>query len=458
MNFKINRDRTFKLNNAPLPTEGRIIYWMSREQRIDDNWALLHSIELTKGHRGCEIVFVLSPEFTGFTARGFDFCIRGLEETEERAAELGIGFRVVSGGEPFIILSEYAERVEAAAVVCDFNPLRESLVQHMKLAEKLSIPVVEVDSRNIVPCRSISIKQEYSAFTLRRKIEPVLPMYLTLFPSVEELTGLPGFVLKNTSEKIDWNEIKKNFLPNDEIVPVKNPVPGRRQGEELLTEFIEHRLESYAAERNDPNIDAQSGLSPYLHFGQISAQTVAMRAAKVLFGVPLKNGFLDELVVRRELSDNFCLHNPFYDSFEGFPSWAKHSLRVHSLDKREFLYDTKQLEGCSTHDSLWNAAQSQLIVEGKIHGYMRMYWAKKILEWSPSPAAAMHRAVFFNDKYSLDGHDSNGYAGCAWAIGGLHDRAWRERTVYGKVRYMNEKGCRRKFDVETYTAKYIKMH
>jgi deoxyribodipyrimidine photo-lyase len=181
-----------------------------------------------------------------------------------------------------------------------------------------------------------------------------------------------------------------------------------------------------------------------------------MRAAKILYGIPLKNGFLDELVVRRELSDNFCLHNPFYDSFEGFPAWAKHSLTVHSLDKREFLYETEQLEEYSTHDSLWNAAQSQLIFEGKIHGYMRMYWAKKILEWSPNAAAAMQRAVFLNDKYSLDGHDSNGYAGCAWAIGGLHDRAWGERDVFGKVRYMNKQGCRRKFDVENYTAKYLK--
>src|SRR5512133_2046312 len=164
------------------------------------------------------------------------------------------------------------------------------------------------------------------------------------------------------------------------------------------------------------------------------------------------DAFLEELIIRKELSDNFCFYNPHYDKPEGFPAWAKKTLKEHHKDKREFIYSPEEFESFRTHDELWNAAQKQMVIKGTMPGYLRMYWAKKILEWTRNEEDALRIAIYLNDKYQLDGRDPNGYAGCAWSIGGMHDRAWGEREVFGKIRYMNRKGCERKFDVERYIA------
>ena len=219
-----------------------------------------------------------------------------------------------------------------------------------------------------------------------------------------------------------------------------------------LGHFLEHKLVGYERDRNDPNIDGQSGLSPYLHFGQISAQRVAL---EVLKGMKDAGAFLEELIVRKELSDNYCYYNQHYDDMQGFPAWAIKSLAEHEKDRREYLYTQQELEKARTHDDLWNAAQNEMLQTGKMHGYMRMYWAKKILEWTESPAAALRAAIYLNDRYELDGRDANGYAGIAWSLGGLHDRAWKERAIFGKVRYMSYKGAKSKFDVQSYIKKYL---
>jgi deoxyribodipyrimidine photo-lyase len=211
-------------------------------------------------------------------------------------------------------------------------------------------------------------------------------------------------------------------------------------------------LEFYDERRNDPGANAQSGLSPYLHFGQISAQRVALEAEKYDRHLPSQESFLEELIVRRELSDNFCYYNDRYDSFDGFPDWARKTLNDHRSDPREHLYVLEILEAAGTHDPLWNAAQKEMVTGGKMAGYMRMYWAKKILQWSISPETALTDAIYLNDRYSLDGNDPNGYTGVAWSIGGVHDRPWFEREIFGKVRYMSQAGCRRKFNVERYIA------
>jgi deoxyribodipyrimidine photo-lyase len=218
--------------------------------------------------------------------------------------------------------------------------------------------------------------------------------------------------------------------------------------------FITHGLAGYDALRNDPNADGQSGLAPWLHFGQLSAQRVALEASRAEGGTASGDAFLEELVVRRELADNFCWHNLNYDRVEGFPAWALKSIDEHRHDHREFVYPSEQFEAGQTHDPLWNAAQSQMVASGRMHGYLRMYWAKKILEWTASPESAMETAIHLNDRYQLDGRDPNGYAGIAWSIGGVHDRAWGERPVFGKIRYMNAKGCQRKFDAERYIQRW----
>ena len=225
--------------------------------------------------------------------------------------------------------------------------------------------------------------------------------------------------------------------------------PGETAAKNKLN-LLSESLNGYDQLRNDPTKEALSNLSPYFHFGHISPQRVAFEIRNSSLTDLDKNSFLEEMIIRRELADNFCEYEPNYDYFDGFHDWAKKSLNEHRNDEREFLYPKEQFELSETHDPLWNAAQNQMRKKGKMHGYMRMYWAKKILEWSPNPEVAMQIAIDLNDAYELDGRDPNGYTGIAWSIGGIHDRAWFERPVYGKIRYMNYNGCKSKFNVKRY--------
>ena len=206
--------------------------------------------------------------------------------------------------------------------------------------------------------------------------------------------------------------------------------------------------------RNDPNLNKLSNLSPHFHFGHISTQRVAYEIKKLDQFEVDKEAFLEEMIVRRELAENFCEYENNYDFFEGFHPWAQKTLNEHRSDEREYIYSSDEFEESKTHDPLWNAAQNQMKYHGKMHGFMRMYWAKKILEWSDSPEKALQIAINLNDKYELDGRDPNGYTGIAWSIGGIHDRAWFERPVFGKIRYMNYNGCKRKFNVDNYIKQY----
>jgi len=223
----------------------------------------------------------------------------------------------------------------------------------------------------------------------------------------------------------------------------------------MLREFLRERLPWYHEGRNDPMEDAQSNLSPYLHFGHISAQRIVLEVTKHDANRESQEAFLEELIVRRELSDNFCFYNAHYDHFEGFPDWAKKTLNDHRKDTREYVYSLDDFGRGDTHDQLWNAAQREMVRRGKMHGYMRMYWGKKILEWTESPEEAIKIAIYLNDRYELDGRDTNGYAGIAWSIGGVHDRAWPERPIFGKIRYMSYHGCKSKFDVMAYRERNI---
>jgi deoxyribodipyrimidine photo-lyase len=240
----------------------------------------------------------------------------------------------------------------------------------------------------------------------------------------------------------------------DRTVPAVDWItPGERAAWTALRTFINRGLARYDESRNDPSRHGQSGLSPYLHFGQLSAQRVAMEVMKSAYLEGYQEAFLEELITRRELSDNFCYYNRSYDSAKSFPAWSRATLEKHRHDRREHLYTLAQFEKGRTHDDLWNAAQRELVVRGKMHGYLRMYWAKKILEWCRTPERAVKIALHLNDKYELDGRDPNGYAGVAWSIGGVHDRPWGEREIFGMVRYMSHKGCRVKFDVDAYIEK-----
>jgi len=255
----------------------------------------------------------------------------------------------------------------------------------------------------------------------------------------------------NDIRNSDISQLLKECAPDNSVKPVDWIKPGAKNAINTLGNFLEYGIFKYKLERNDPNsIEAVSNLSPFLHFGQISAQRVVLELLKINIDEGNKAAFLEEIIIRRELSDNFCYYNKFYDSFEGFPNWAKNSLKKHLNDPRPYLYNIEELENCLTIDDLWNAAQKEMITKGKMHGYVRMYWAKKILEWSITPEDALYKAIYLNDRYELDGRDPNGYTGIAWSIGGLHDRAWGEREIFGKVRYMSYNGCKNKFNINKY--------
>ncbi|QKG80326.1 deoxyribodipyrimidine photo-lyase [Tenuifilum thalassicum] len=443
-----NKHRARLLKDGGKSRRGPVIYWMSRDQRVADNWALIYSIiNANELKVPLVVVFTLSEVFPSTNLRHYGFMLKGLTEVEHKFKELGMPF-VTLNGDPAERLLEFSEEVKASLLISDFDPLLVKRSWKAQLNQQLAIPHYEVDAHNVVPCWYVSPKQEFGAYTIRPKIKKHLSSFLTEFPIIE---------LKNkerVSKSINWHDVNSWFKTASEVKPVKGVVPGEKAAHEVLDEFIQAKLNGYVEKRNDPTLEWQSNLSPYLHYGHISAQRVAIEVLKAPAPEVDKQAFLEELIVRRELSDNFCYYNPNYSRFAGFPDWAKETHRIHRFDVRDYLYTLEEFEIAHTHDPLWNAAQLQLVNTGKMHGYMRMYWAKKILEWTTCPEEAMRFAIYLNDKYSLDGRDPNGYTGIAWSIGGVHDRAWPERPIFGKIRYMNFEGCRRKFDVD----KYIKMN
>ena len=448
--IRINPHRVNLLQDGE-KKRGPVIYWMSRDQRVHDNWALLFAQNLAKENNSeLAIVFNLVPDFLKATIRQYGFMLKGLQQVEKELGKYNIAFFLL-WGKPDEMISKFIKENNVSIIVSDFDPLRIKRIWKKDLAKKIYIPFYEVDAHNIVPCKYVSQKVEFAAYTIRPKIHKALPEFLDEFPKLSQMKKPESL----TSEKIDWKEIDKNLKIDFSVKEVDWLTSGEKEARKSLQKFIQYKLDNYDEQRNDPIIDAQSNLSPYLHFGQISAQRVVLEINKLKNHSRSTEAFLEELIVRRKLSDNYCYYNAKYDSFDGFPEWAKKTLNEHRKDKREFVYSLKQFEESRTHEDLWNAAQKQLVKTGKLHGYMRMYWAKKILEWSKSPEDALKTAIYLNDKYELDGRDPNGYVGCAWSIGGVHDRAWTERKVFGKIRYMNYNGCKRKFDVETYIKKWL---
>ena len=443
--MQINMKRVRMLRDG-LPRPGPVVYWMSRDQRAHDNWALLFAQQLALQRKVPLIaVFCLVPEFLNATIRHYGFMLRGLEETMQNLSKENIPLTVIHG-QPGKALPRFLKLHRAGILVTDFDPLRIKRTWQAEVASVISLPFYEVDAHNIVPCWHGSSKQEYGAYTIRPKILKALPEFLTPFPKLR----IHPFRLSSQPPTANINKLVTTLCIDRSVKEVGWIHPGEKQAIKVLRRFLKHGLAAYAEARNDPNRSGQSGLSPYLHFGQISAQRIATEVMDAKVSKQAKDTFLEELIVRRELSDNYCFYNSCYDSFEGFPSWAKKTLNEHRRDRRDYLYSLKEFEQGQTHDILWNAAQRELRITGKMHGYMRMYWAKKILEWTKTPEKAMAIAVYLNDRYSLDGRDPNGYAGIAWSIGGVHDRAWNTHAVYGKVRYMSYNGCKSKFDVQSY--------
>ncbi|XP_056246302.1 CPD photolyase [Seriola aureovittata] len=454
--MKFNKKRLRFVSDTEKIKQGSegVLYWMSRDHRVQDNWALIRAQQLAvKENLPLHVcVCLVVPKSELSTLRHYSFMLKGLKEVAKQCKALDIQFHLLHGSAGEVLPGFVSDR-SLGAVVTDFSPLREPLqwLEDVKKGLPKDIPLIQVDAHNIVPCWVASPKLEYAARTIRRKITELLPEFLTEFPPVEK----HPYTATRTAKPVDWDKTLVSLQVDRTVGEPEWATPGTKGGIAMLESFIDVRLKLFDTKRNDPNADALSHLSPWIRFGHLSAQRVALQVqhSGKKAGQSVSS-FIEELVVRRELTDNFCFYNKKYDSVEGASEWAQKTLEVHAEDNRPYLYTRQQLEEAKTHDKLWNAAQYQMVSEGKMHGFLRMYWAKKILEWTSSPKEALSIALYLNDRYELDGQDPNGFVGCMWSICGIHDQGWRERAVFGKIRYMNYKGCTRKFDVAQFERKY----
>lgn len=468
----MSNNRLLALNNAIADTTSEcVLYVMSRDQRVADNHALLLAQQdAIRRKLPLLVVFNLLPR-TGYRIKQqYDFMLDGLEEVTKQLKVHNIGFDLLIGDAKKNVI-DYASGKKAGAIYFDLSPLRGVRLMQKAVASEVEIPTFVVDTHNIIPLWVLSDKEEFAAHTIRNKVHKHLADWLVEPDKIQSHPIDPPRI-----DDVDWHQARAAVAAESpEPSPVYDVVSGESAAHEALNNFIHTKLEGYATLRNDPSVDGQSNLSPYIHFGQLSALRIALDIIAVAPSAPLLleearlasfdgeptkmdsiNALLEELIVRKELADNYCFYNSHYDSLEGARDWARDSLAEHENDKREYIYTQQQLENAATHDATWNAAQSQMMQSGKMHGYMRMYWAKKILEWSDTPQEAITKTVYLNDTYSLDGGDPNGYTGIMWSIAGVHDRPWFEREVFGKIRYMNEAGLRRKFDIDSYIKRWTR--
>lgn len=437
------------LNDAPV-REGRyVLYWMQQSQRTRFNHALEYAI-MQANARGLPVatLFGLTADYPEANARHFAFMLEGLRDVASGLAERGISFHLVEGEPPEVVIRA-AE--QAALIVTDCGYLRPQRQWREQVAREARCAVVQVESDVVVPVECASNKEEFAARTIRLRIarlqeeflEPVRGQRVISRRSVR----LPG----NALDASDPAGILRRMRVDRSVTPSKVFRGGENEARRLLREFVSHRLAGYDELRNEPALQHTSALSPYLHFGQISPVEIAL-AVQEQPPTSDRDAFLEQLIVRRELSMNFVRYNPAYDSYNCLPDWTRRTLQEHAGDPREHAYTLEQFEAGETHDPYWNAAQTEMLRGGTMHNTMRMYWGKKILEWSRTPQEAFEIALHLNNKYQLDGRDANSFAGVAWCFG-KHDRPWTRRPVFGTVRYMNAAGLRRKYDMDGYVAR-----
>jgi deoxyribodipyrimidine photo-lyase len=433
---------------GPDPQGNTVVYWMQRAQRAVDNHALDVAIQVANILRlPVTVFFGLHPHYPNANLRHYSFLLEGLGETMEAIERRGCAF--VLRPYPDHNLIGFCEKIRPALVVSDENPLREPESWRIRASSKLRVPLWTVDADVVVPSRLFA-KEEYSARTLRPKISRLIDVFLQPYSNPKAkcrwpVADRPGSLI------LDVPALLRDLPIDRAASSVTRFKGGTSQANLKLSTFIKKRLAQYDRCRNRPHIEGTSELSAYLHFGHISPITIALAVRGSAAPRAAKDAFLEELIVRRELAINYIVHNDNYDRLSGCHDWARRTLSERASDVREYQFSEERLESAQTHDPLWNAAQMEMVKTGRMHGYLRMYWAKKILEWTAHPDQAFEIAVRLNDKYELDGRDPNGYTGIAWAIGGKHDRPWApRRPIFGMIRYMSAAGMARKFDVEAY--------
>ena len=439
-------ERARRLNAAAIrPAAAYVLYWAQMNRRADANQALDFAIELAND-LALPVLFYegLTCTYPYANDRLHRFILEGVPDTEARLAQRGIGYIFYlrrRESDPNDVLYRLAAR--AAAVITDDYPTFIAARHNASVAPKLDVAFYAIDASCIVPMSCFD-KREYAARTIRPKIHKLLPRYLGPVPVVK-----PRKRFAPQESQFHTRVTAANIGPLIAACEIDHAVPtaagitgGRRAALKQLAHFVKHGLSRYAAEANQPSAHVTSGLSPYLHFGHISALEVALAARS-------SAEFLEQLIVRRELAFNFARFTPRLDSLEVLPDWARQTLRRHRRDRRSYIYALDDFEQARTHDALWNATQRELLTSGTIHGYYRMYWGKKIVEWSAAPEEALATMIHLHDRYALDGQDPNTYANILWCLG-LHDRPWPERPIFGTVRSMSRAGMERKTDVQAY--------
>ncbi|QDU88674.1 Deoxyribodipyrimidine photo-lyase [Pirellulimonas nuda] len=472
--------------DAPVNPDGRyVLYWMIACRRSAWNFSLQRAAAW--GQRLGKPILVLEAlrcNYSWASDRLHAFAVQGMADNQRSFAPSGVRYYPYLEPQPGAGAGLF-ERLAADACVavtddwpCFFLP---KLVRAAR--RQVNVRFESIDSNGLLPMRAAE-KVFARAFDLRRFLQKELRNHIDAMPAEDPLAGaeLPNSPRIDRATLDRWPEADVaaiaadpallSSFPIDHTVEPAPLVGGERSARSQLEGFLNDRLPLYGEQRNQPQCDAASGLSPFLHWGHLSAHETFVRLAERERWNPGKmaakptgargwwgmgesaEAFLDELVTWRELGFNMCSQRRDYDRYESLPNWAQQTLAEHASDKREHVYTLQQFETAQTHDPLWNAAQRQLVAEGKIHNYLRMLWGKKILHWSASPRDALRVMVHLNNKYALDGRDPNSYSGIFWVLG-RYDRAWGpERPIFGKIRYMTSENTARKLKVGDYIRSY----
>ena len=449
--MSIHPTRIKSLNKADARKKDYVLYWMQQSQRAVYNHALEFAIQqANKLNRMLLVVFGLMDDYPEANLRHYTFMLEGLKETRAALASRGIKMVLHLGHPPEVALS-LGRR--ASMIICDRGYLRHQRAWRREVAKQAQCPVVQVESDVVVPVEVASGKAEYAARTIRPKIHRHLETYLVGLKQTRVKHPSLGMKIKEVGlEDTEGLLLKLNL---DRSVPPVSDLfkGGTSQAVKRFDGFVRHRLKYYDQHSNQPQTNDISHMGPYLHFGQISPLYLALKMNRAPDSLKaVKDAYIEQLVVRRELAMNFTFYTSRYDAYTCIPGWARKTLAEHEHDAREYLYSRRQLENADTHDPYWNASMLEMKHTGFMHNYMRMYWGKKILEWSETPQKAFRTTLAINNKYFLDGRDPNSYTGVGW-IYGVHDRAWTERTIFGKTRYMAASGLERKCDIVAYVKK-----
>ena len=451
----IQEERIQRLNDRDIKAGEYVLYWMQQSQRAEYNHALEYAVQLAnRSELPLLVIFGLTDDYPEANLRHYRFLLEGLKDVQQSLAERGIKM-VVQRGRPVDVV--IAAGGKASVIVCDRGYLRQQKSWRKRVADEAECRVFQVESDVVVPVETVSDKAEYAARTIRPKIQKHVDRFLSelqVSRIKKKSLNLP-FASMNMD---DTDALLRDLKVDRAVGPVDAIFKGgTAQAKERFRIFLENKLSHYSENRNQPQTDDISHMSMYLHFGHISPVYLALQATD-WEAAPEDDraAFMDELIVRRELACNFVHYTHDYDSFAGLPRWCRETLEEHSQDKREYTYDREQLERAETHDEYWNAAMNEMRATGYMHNYMRMYWGKKILEWSASAKKAFDTTLALNNAYFLDGRDPCSYANVAW-IFGLHDRPWKERSIFGKVRYMSASGLERKCDIGAYVKKIERL-